>query len=100
MATGFYNETKIELGERKFGFVRIEYFNRKEKAIIYAVAIHDTETIEVLHNKRKVYSIAEEYATGGIKLLKDKAIGVDEFGSYFKRLEAELLEEIKKLDLY
>lgn len=99
MSIGFYNQIRIELGEGKFGFVRTEYFKNKEKALIYAVAIFTEGTIEVLKDKKKVYSIAEEYATGGIRLLKENVFESEEFASYFKRLESQLLAEIERLGI-
>jgi len=92
--TGFREGSRIEL-DKKDGFVRTEYFNEKETALIKAIAIYEEGDLEVLYNKEKVFSIAEEYATGGIKILKDKAFG-GEFASYFKRLEADLNDELEK----
>lgn len=41
-------------------------------------------------DKQKIYSIAEQYATGGISLLKAKVMS-GEYGSYAKKLESDLL---------
>lgn len=43
----------------------------------------------MLNDKEKVYKIANEYAAGGIQLLKKRIFGQN-FGSYSKRLESEL----------
>lgn len=94
MITGFHEGSRIEL-DKKDGFVRTEYFTEREKAIIKAMAIKEEENLEILHDKEKVYSIAEEYAAGGIKILKDKALG-GEFASYFKKPESDLIDELEK----
>jgi hypothetical protein len=46
----------------------------------------------VLLDEQKVYSIAEQYATGGVKLLKNKVFS-GEYGSYAKKLESDLLRQ-------
>lgn len=94
MITGYREGSRIKL-DKKYGFVRIEYFNGREKAIIKSIAIAEEGDLEVLLDEKKVYLIAEEYASGGIKIIKNKALG-GEFGSYFKRLESELIEEYEK----
>jgi dnd system-associated protein 4 len=95
MITGFHEGSRIEL-DKKDGFVRTEYFSEREKAIIKAIAIQEAENLEVLRDKEKVYAIAEEYAVGGIKILKDKALG-GEFANYFKRLESDLIDDLEKI---
>lgn len=97
MLVGFKNGIKIKLTDRDSkGFSRTEYLSDKEKALIESIAIVDQKTLLILKNKKKVYSIAEEYAAGGIKILKDKVFG-GRHVSYVKELEKELLEEFKKI---
>jgi hypothetical protein len=50
----------------------------------------------VLVDEGKVYSIAEEYAAGGINILKHKVLR-EEFGSYIKKLESELIDKYEKI---
>jgi len=95
MTMGFYNDNKIAL-ESKKEFVRIEYLNDKEKSLIKAIAVCDEENIDVLLDKKKVYSIAEEYAAGGIQHLVDDMLKELE-GSAIKKLETQLVEEFTKL---
>lgn len=96
MAVGFHKGNRIEFhkGEKE-GFFLLKDLNDKEKSIFYAIAIAE-EGVNVLLDTNKVYSIAEEYANGGIKLLKDKIFDGDA-GSYVKKLESELIEISKKL---
>jgi len=97
MAVGFCEGRKEELKDIKTrDYDRVSYLDAKEKALIKAIAVADKNgDLHVLLNPKEVYSIAEAYAAGGIKLLKNKVFS-GEFGSYIKRLEAELLEKNKK----
>ncbi len=94
MAYGFYNKSKIPL-DKKEGYIREEYLNDDERSIIKAIAVYDEGDLNVLLNPPKVYSIAEEYAAGGIKYLKGEVFD-KRGGSYIKKLEARLVEEFKK----
>ena len=98
MSTGFH-EGSLKKLEKKEGFVRTEYFSPEEKAVIKSIAIRKEGGLNVLLDKKKVYSIAEEYAAAGIKILSEKVFG-GEYGSYIKKLESDLVqiyrEKIKK----
>ena len=98
MVVGFHAGTRIGL-DKKEGFIMVHYLNPKEESIIKAIAVAEEGSLDVLLDKKSVYSIAEEYAAGGIKLLKDKVFSG--YGSYVKKLESELVEgfqEIEKTD--
>jgi len=99
MTLGFHENSKKDLSKKE-GFVRTEYLTDEEKSLIKAIAIAEEGNLNVLLDKKRVFSIAEEYAAGGIKLLKERVF--EEFGSYAKRLESELVkifEETIKKDL-
>jgi hypothetical protein len=97
MLIGFKNGIKIKLTDRDSkGFFRTEYLSDREKALIKAIAIADQKSLLILKDKKKVYSIVEEYAAGGIKILKDKVTS-GEYGSFIKKFEAELLNMFKKI---
>lgn len=96
MVTGFREGARVKL-RKKEGFVRTEYLSPNEKSIIKAIAVATEGSLDVLLDKRKVYSIAEEYAASGIKLLKDKVFS-HEYGSYIKKLESELVDEFEKIN--
>ena len=95
MIMGFSERSRTPLDRQKDSFVRIEYLKEREKSIITAIAVADEGDLSVLADKRKVYSIAEEYAAGGIKLLKEKVLGG--YGSFIKKLESELVEGFEKI---
>jgi len=92
MALGYINNIKTESIERiPGGLFRTSYLNTYEKAIIKAIAIAEEGSLDALLDKRKIYSLAEQYATGGIKILQN--IAFDKFG---KDLYKKLLDELKR----
>jgi dnd system-associated protein 4 len=97
MIIGFNSGTRLEL-DKKDGFVRTEYFSDKEKAIMKAIAISELNDLEILRDKEKVYSIVEEYAASGIKILKEEVFNED-FASFFKKLESDLNNKLKTYKL-
>jgi len=98
MGIGFHERSQKKL-KSKEGYVRTEYLSDEEKAIIKSIAISKEGDLSILLDKKKVYSIAEEYAAAGIKILSEKVFG-GEYGSYIKKLESDLVqiyrEKIKK----
>jgi hypothetical protein len=95
MVIGYSRGVRVEL-VRKEGYVRFEYLKDRDKSIMKSIAVADRGTLDVLLNKKMVYSIAEEYAAGGIKLLVDMVFG-GSYGSFEKRLESELVEEFERI---
>ena len=95
MIIGFQEGSRTPL-DKKEGFVRIEYLNEREKSVIKAISVTEGGDLSVLADKRKVYSLAEEYAAGGIKLLKGKVFSGG-YGSFIKKLESELVEGFEKI---
>lgn len=95
MIIGYHEGGRIPL-KSKEGFFRKEYLSDEEHALIRAVAVSSEGSLNVLLDEQKVYSIAEEYATGGIALLKARVFS-GEYGSYAKKLESELLRTFRKI---
>jgi len=89
MVIGYKERSKIEL-KKKEGYFRKDYLTDQDIALIRAISVSDEDSLNVLLNEQKVFSIAEQYAAGGIKLLKTRVFS-GEFGSYGKKLESELL---------
>lgn len=96
MIYGFLNKSRLKL-DKKEGFVREEYLNDEYRTVIKAIAIKE-DGLEVLLNLQKVYSIAEEYAAGGISYLKSDVLS-KKGGSYIKRLEELLVGLYDKISL-
>jgi hypothetical protein len=95
MTFGFAEGIRTKL-EKKEGFIRVEYLNPSERALIAAIAVAEKGNLSVLADKKEEYAIAEEFAAGGVRLLKDKVFS-GEYGSYSKRLEDELLRAYEKM---
>jgi len=95
MMVGYHEGGRVEL-KNKEGYFREEYLTDEERALIKAIAVSTEGDLNVLLDEQKVYSIAEEYATGGIQFLKAKALG-GEYGSYAKKLESEMLRTFEKI---
>lgn len=95
MVVGYHEGGRIGLKNRE-GYFRVEYLTDEERALIRAIAISTEGNINVLLDEQKVYSIAEEYAAGGIQLLKARVFS-GEYGSYVKKLESELLRSFEKI---
>lgn len=94
MVLGFKEGGTREL-KKKEGYVRTEYLNNEEKSLIKAIAIDKAGTLSALMSKEDVYSIAEQYAAFGIRLLHDRVFS-GEYGTYVKRLESELVEAFEE----
>lgn len=95
MVIGFRDGARRKFGTKK-SFVRTEYLNPRENSIIKAIAVAQEGNLEVLLNKRKVFSIAEEFAAGGIKLLRERVFSRG-YGSYIKKLESDLVDDYQKI---
>ena len=90
MALGFKNSVRRKLAQRDEFFFRKD-LRAEDEALLDAVAIQAEDTLDVLSDKEKVYSIAQEYAHAGIRLLADEIQGTS-FGSFEKKFEKELFE--------
>jgi hypothetical protein len=95
LVVGYHEGVKLPL-QSKEGYFRTEYLKDEEKALIKSIAVATTGDLNILLDEQKIYSIAEEYATGGISLLRDK-VQSGGYGSYAKKLENELLKNFEKV---
>lgn len=95
MVVGYHEGVKLPL-QSKEGYFRTEYLKDEEKTLIKSIAVATTADLNILLDEQKVYSIAEEYATGGISLLREK-VQSEGYGSYAKKLENELLRTFEKV---
>lgn len=96
LSIGYQQKNRVKL-DTKDGLILLYHVPEELKSIIKAISIaEEGMNLNVLLDEKKVYSIAEEYASGGIKILKSKVLG-GEFGSYIKKLESELVDEFEKI---
>lgn len=95
MAFGFINNFKPQINKREF-ITRTSYL-KEDESLLNAIALKDTGSIDILSDKKEIYSIAERYANGGIQLLSDE-VG-SKHGSFEKKIEkilTDLYDEIVK----
>lgn len=94
MSMGYKAKRRVPLvdtNETKEGLTLLYHIPENYNNLMTALAIAEVGDLNVMLDKGAIYTIAEEYATGGIRLLKNKVMS-GEFGSYPKHLEAELIE--------
>lgn len=97
LAVGFNNNVKSEI-ENKEGWFNSRELQPEDYAILDAIALYDTGTVDILAKKDLVFKIAEEYAHTGIRLLSNK-IKNTPFGSFDKILEKELDDLFNKIKI-
>jgi len=71
---GYLNKKKKPLKKQdrtKSGFTRAAYLRENDIALLQSIAINEENDIGLVNNISKVFSIAEEYANGGINDLKE-----------------------------
>ena len=90
MSIGYKNNAKRVL-DSKEGFFLSGYMNLEDKALINSIAIAEKGSIDVLDDTELVYSISQEYAHGGIRLLHDEAT-TQQYGSFIKQFEKEIID--------
>lgn len=96
LSAGYIEENRVKL-DTKEGLILLYHVPREVKSIMKAIAVEEEGgNLNVLVDEGKVYSIAEEYAAGGINILKHKVLR-EEFGSYIKKLESELIDKYEKI---
>ncbi len=95
MAVGFKNNKKKKL-QKKDWFFRTSNLKKEDRVLIDAVALSYKKDPEILLNKKDVYSIAQEYAKGGIEFLNEQ-IEYMPFGSFSKKLEQNIFNEISEI---
>lgn len=97
MAYGFKNKMRVPF-KRRDGFFLEKDLKPDDVSLLNAVALYETNSVDTLLDKGKIYQIAEEYAHAGIRLLVDR-IDAIEFVSFWKHFEKELFEAHGSLDL-
>jgi len=89
MIIGFEQRLK-EAVSSKLGFVRVDYFNDEDMALINSLAIIESKDIDMISERKTVYQLAEEYAHAGLKILNDKLEKVP-YEVFESNLELEII---------
>lgn len=94
LIVGYESGTPIAL-EKKLGYAQAVTFDETDLSIIKAIAVKETGSLDVLINKSKVFSIAEQYANAGIELLVEKVFN-GEYGNCVNRINSRLVDFFEK----
>ena len=98
MAIGFKNNVRLPF-ESRDGLFRTTDLRPEDESLIKALALISTDNnFEILSNKDEMYTIAEEYAHGGIRIIIDK-IESTPFGSYELHCEKDLFDTFNALNI-
>jgi len=92
---GYENSSKRKLAhsdKTQSGLTRERYLSDEDNAILKAIAIDFTDDLSVIEDITKVYSIAEEYANGGIEYLKEFVFSP---GTFTKKYSSKLKNKLK-----
>ncbi len=92
MSYGYKFDARRPL-DSKEGFVRTEYLSPEDTALLDAIALSVETSVDVIADKEIVFSIAEEFAHGGIKLIHGQ-VTTQQFGTFIKKFEKELLDDM------
>ncbi len=87
-AYGFYYKAREKL-KRKKGTIPMSAFSDPEKWLLMSIAIADQNSLDVLFQVKTIYEIAQEYANGGITILRN-AVMSQQPGDAYKRMEIEI----------
>jgi dnd system-associated protein 4 len=96
MTLGFYHKHSVQIRKRSNSIPFLTSPLRDREWLIRAIAISESGGLDVMLDKPKIAKIAEEYANGGIELLKGVIFGGLP-GDATKRIEAELREILDSL---
>lgn len=91
---GYLNSKRKKLehsAKTESGFTRERYLLPEDNSILKAIAIANDKDISIVNDIVHVYSIAEEYANGGVEFLKefifeDQASFIKNFANEIKKL--------------
>ncbi|MEN9751828.1 MAG: hypothetical protein RLZZ600_875 [Actinomycetota bacterium] len=96
MAFGFRAGNRVAEITKSGTGVRVEYLRPEHEALLAAVQLATTKSNESLVDLDERYSIAEQYAEGGIRLL---ALELDKPGDFNQSIASELVTMAKVLEV-
>ena len=99
MALGFKNKKFVPFKGKKSTGISATALKDRGQTLVMSVAIAHEKSLDVLFDTAKVYSIAENYANGGLPYLLNMIAEKDNIGSPVVRMENELRQEINKIIL-
>ena len=94
MAFGFLNGNKVDSIVKSGTGVRVEYLKKNHEILMTAIQLADTGLVESLLNQEERFELAEKYAEGGIRLLKDAA---EQPGDFLQDISGQMSQLFKNL---
>lgn len=98
MAYGFMNGNKVDSVQRSGTGPRVQYLKPEHEILMYAIQFSETGSTESLLNQEERFDLAERYAEGGIRLLKNAAEQPGDFLQDLTGQMALLFSQLQKAD--
>ena len=89
LSTGFKNGVKPVLAKKQ-EFFWANNLRDEDEIIIKSIALNATKNFDILQNHEELVKIVQEYAHGGIQIIKEKLARP---GSFVKQIEKEIEEQ-------
>ena len=92
MCFGFQNGNKVDAITKSGTGVRLEYLKPADELLMGAIQFADTKDETSLLDQEQRYELAERYAEGGIRLLKNM---MDDPGNFIQDLSSQVVPLLK-----
>ena len=94
MCYGFRNGNKVDSIQKSGTGVRVEYVKPADELLMAAIQFAETGTAESLLDQEQRFEIAERYAEGGIRLLKNAA---EQPGDFLEDISGQIVQAFKSI---
>ncbi len=89
MCYGFSNGNKVDSIQKSGTGARVEYVKPEHELLMSAIQFAETGSTESLLDQEERFEIAERYAEGGIRLLKD---AVSQPGDFLQYISGQMVQ--------
>jgi len=89
LITGYKSKIRIPL-EKRQEFFWASNLKPEDEIIIKSIAVTENENIDILQDNEKLIGIAQDYARGGISIIKKT---LEQHGSFVKYIEKEISDK-------
>ncbi len=96
MTYGYINQNRVDTIVKSGTGVRVEYIKPEHELLMTAIQFSETGSMESLLNQEERFEIAERYAEGGIRLLKN---AIDQPGDFLQDIAARMHDIYKSLQI-
>ena len=95
MCYGFRNGNKVDSIQKSGTGVRVEYLKPADELLMAAIQFAESGKTESLLDQEERYEIAEKYAEGGIRLLKDLS---EQQGDFLQDISGHVIQEFQAIN--